>query len=37
MYNRKDCKSNPENSSTTKVRKHILSDFPTLQYHCLEA
>ena len=29
MYNRKDCKNknNLENSSTTKVSKHITSDF----------
>ena len=31
------CKNNPENSSATKVDKHILSSFPRLQYHHLKA
>ena len=31
------CKNNPEDSSTTKVDKHILSSFPRLQYHHLKA
>ena len=30
------CKNNPENWSTTKVSKHILSSFQCLQYLCLE-
>ena len=27
MHNRNDCKSNPENSPTTKVSRHIPSGF----------
>ena len=30
------CKSDPENSSTAKVSKHISSGFSMLQYLCLE-
>ena len=39
MFNRKigGCKNKPENSSTTKVGKHIPSGFQCLQFRHLKA